>query len=148
MRSRTLLCLIGTLGLQSTGCAQSPPPASTLPPAAPAGPARPAMGAPNDATPSPELLESVRADAARVLGVDTNAVEIISTEAVVWSDGGLGCARPGEMVTMAQTPGFRLRLRAIGGERVLVYHTNRRGYFRLCPGTGLRPLPPPTQPDR
>lgn len=152
MRSRTVLCLTGALGLQlvlqSTGCAQSPPPRSTPAPVAPADAAQPAPNAANDATPSPELLELVRADAARILGVSTSRIEIITTEAVVWADGGLGCARPDEMVTMVQTPGFRLRLRSIGGERVLVYHTNRRAYFRLCPGTGLRPLPPPTHPDR
>jgi hypothetical protein len=52
------------------------------------------------------------------------------------------------MVTMVQTPGFRLQAQARGGDRVLIYHTNRRAHFRLCPGSSLRPPPASTLPDR
>jgi hypothetical protein len=143
MRARTVLCVFSVLSLQANACAQSTPP-----PAPPANAARKALDAASRTTPSPELLAAVRADAARNLGVAVDSIEIIGSEAVVWPDGGLGCARPDEMVTMVQTPGFRLRVQARGNERILVYHTNRRSYFRLCPGTGGQPLPPPTLPDR
>ncbi len=143
MRARTVLCLFSVLSLQASACAQSTPP-----PEPPTDAARRARDAASGAAASPELLAAVRADAARNLGVDADSIEIIASEAVVWPDGGLGCARPDEMVTTVQTPGFRLRVQARGDERILVYHTNRRAYFRLCPRAGVRPLPPPALPDR
>jgi hypothetical protein len=143
MRARTVLCLFSVLSLQATVCAESTPS-----PAPPADAARRALDAASRATPSPELLAAVQADAARTLRVTPDRIAIVASEAVVWPDGGLGCARPDEMVTTVQTPGFRLRVQARGDERELVYHTNRRSYFRLCPGAGRQPLPPPTLPDR
>jgi hypothetical protein len=141
--------LSAALGMPVCACAQAPPPQSAPSPAAAApDAARRASAAARDETPSPQLLEAVRADAARTLVVAAESIEFIAIEPVVWPDGGLGCARPDEMVTMAQVPGFRLQLRARGGTRLLEYHTNRRSHFRRCPTASLRPPPPPAIPDR
>ena len=77
------------------------------------------------------ITESVLADAASQTGIDKSSVTIGSTEAVVWADGSLGCPAPGVSYTMAQVPGYRIRVQA--GKRELDYHANRRGYFILCP---------------
>jgi hypothetical protein len=149
MRTGIALLLIGALAMPSAVVAQQSPPEAAAPgDSVPTDAARRAQQAVDQATPSPELLAAVRSDAARLLGVAAASIEFSAIEAVVWPDGGLGCARPGEMVTMVQTPGFRLQARTPGDPRLLVYHTNRRRYFRLCPTAVLRPLPPPTLPDR
>lgn len=96
-------------------------------------------GAPADVrTPVPAaLLEGIRADAARRLQVAAGELAVRNAEAVVWSDGALGCAAPGEMVTQALTPGYLVVLGA--GSRLIEYRASERGYFRLCDATGAQP---------
>ena len=77
------------------------------------------------------ITEAVLADAASQTGIDQSSVTVESAEAVVWADGSLGCPAPGVSYTMAQVPGYRIRVQA--GTRQLDYHANRRGYFILCP---------------
>ncbi len=65
-------------------------------------------------------------------------MQVISAEAVTWPDGSLGCPAPGGMYTMAQVPGYRIRIQA--GPEVLDYHANRRGQLQLCPaGRAVEP---------
>jgi hypothetical protein len=86
------------------------------------------------------ITDAVLDDAAHVSGVQRSALTIVSTETVTWSDGSLGCPQPGMIYTQALVPGYRIRVRA--GERILDYHTNRRGYWILCPGgASENPLP-------
>ncbi len=77
------------------------------------------------------ITDAVLADAASQTGIEKAAITVESTEAVVWADGSLGCPAPGLSYTMAQVPGYRIRVHA--GKRQLDYHANRRGYFILCP---------------
>jgi len=70
-------------------------------------------------------------DAARRTGRDASTLKIISSEAVTWPDGSLGCPEPGKLYTMALVPGYRIRIQA--GDWVLDYHASRRGYLVLCP---------------
>ena len=77
------------------------------------------------------ITTAVLADAASQTGIERAAVTIAGTETVVWADGSLGCPAPGLSYTMAQVPGYRIRVPA--GKRELDYHANRRGYFILCP---------------
>jgi hypothetical protein len=97
------------------------------------GPAVPVTG--NQSLQS--VVEVVLADAAKETGMDRDALEVLSAEAVTWPDGSLGCPEPGVMYTQALVPGYRIRIRA--GERTLNYHANRRGYFVLCPGNTVTP---------
>ena len=48
-------------------------------------------------------------DAASRTGIKRTELEVLSAEAVTWSDGSLGCPQPGMMYTQALVPGFRIR---------------------------------------
>jgi hypothetical protein len=85
------------------------------------------------------IIDKVRADAATRAGVDAAAVKLVSSEAVMWPNGALGCGKPGEMVTQAIVPGYRIELEA-NGQRYS-YHTSERGRFRLCTGIARGRLP-------
>jgi hypothetical protein len=79
-------------------------------------------------------------DAAGRTGVKRTELEVLSAEAVTWSDGSLGCPQPGMMYTQALVPGFRIRVRA--GEQLLDYHSGGGGKPSLCPrGRAVDPLP-------
>ena len=81
-----------------------------------------------------ELLASIVADAAERAGVDPDAVDVISAEAVTWNDGSLGCPEPGMSYTMALVDGYHLILSAADEE--LDYRTSANGGFRLCESGG------------
>jgi len=96
-----------------------------------------ATGSKNEAP--ADILDKVRADAATRAGVDAAAVKLVSSEAVMWPNGALGCGKPGEMVTQAIVPGYRIELEANG--RRYEYHTSERGRFRVCTGIARGRLP-------
>jgi hypothetical protein len=77
------------------------------------------------------IVRSALEDAARRTGVDASALKVVSSEAVTWPDGALGCPEPGVMYTMALVPGYRIRIKA--GDNLLDYHASRRGFLVLCP---------------
>lgn len=96
------------------------------------------------AGPAMSRLESVKEaaliDAAKRTGVSRNLLEVLSAEAVTWSDGSAGCPMPGMIYTQALVPGFRVRIRAGGKE--LDYHAGRTGAPVLCPaGRATPPIP-------
>lgn len=87
------------------------------------------------------LSEQLRADAAQRAQVPLFEVELIGEERVAWRDGALGCPESDRMYTQAVVPGYRFRVRA--GRQVLVYHTDQRGRWILCPaGREEDPLRP------
>lgn len=87
-----------------------------------------------------EVVRAARADAARLAGIEPDAVEVVSAEPVTWRDGSLGCPQPGRLYTMALVPGYRVQLRAQG--RPFDYHAGARGGLLLCPsGRAVDPLP-------
>jgi len=78
-------------------------------------------------------------DAARRTGREASTLKVISSEAVTWPDGSLGCPEPGKLYTMALVPGYRIRIQS--GDQVLDYHASRRGYLVLCPpGRSVDPV--------
>ena len=81
-----------------------------------------------------ELLASIVADAAERAGVDPDAVDVISAEAVTWNDGSLGCPEPGMSYTMALVDGYHLIVSAADEE--LDYRASANGGFRLCESGG------------
>jgi hypothetical protein len=76
------------------------------------------------------MLESVVQLAADETGVPTDEIEVLVAEPVTWSDGSLGCPRPGQMYTQALVPGYRVVLRAAGEE--VAYHASEAGDFQAC----------------
>jgi len=86
------------------------------------------------------IVDAALNDASERTGRERSTLVIVSREAVVWPDGGLGCPKPGVKYTMAPVEGYRIRIRA--GSELLDYHANRRGYLVHCPaGRAVDPLP-------
>ncbi|CAN5467380.1 hypothetical protein BH10CHL1_BH10CHL1_10620 [soil metagenome] len=69
-------------------------------------------------------------DLARQLGVELEAIKVISAENVVWPDGGLGCPRPGMVYPQVQQDGMRIVL-AVNGKQYR-YHSGERRPAFLC----------------
>ncbi len=70
------------------------------------------------------------ADLARRTGADPTTITIVSAEAVTWSDGALGCPRPGMAYTQALVDGYRLILSLNGVS--YAYHAAVNGDFFYC----------------
>lgn len=79
------------------------------------------------------VLERIVADAAAVAGVDTSAVTVVSTEAVTWNNGALGCPKPGVMYIQQIIAGYRVVVEA-GGKRY-DYRVGSSGEPKLCEGS-------------
>lgn len=62
------------------------------------------------------------ADLATRLDVEVSSIEVVSDEAVTWSDGSLGCAKPGMVYTQALVEGARIVLRL--EEKDYEYHSS------------------------
>ncbi|MBK8901824.1 MAG: hypothetical protein IPM53_11610 [Anaerolineaceae bacterium] len=70
--------------------------------------------------------------------VAREAITVVQAEAVVWSDGSLGCPQPGEVYTQATVEGYRIVLEANG--RTYDYHAAETGHIVLC--ENALPQPP------
>lgn len=90
------------------------------------------------------LIAALRLDAAQAwkaagLAADPASFRV-DAQAVTWGDGSLGCPQPGQSYTMAQVPGWQVKLEAAGQQRV--YHATRSGHWLLCPpGGATMPAP-------
>ena len=73
-----------------------------------------------DLTPAQRVAIS---KAAENLGITTDKVKLISTEALDWPDSCLGVSTLGIMCSQVVTPGFRVKLEVNG--RQVEYHTNQ-----------------------
>jgi len=111
-----------------------------------------------------ELRRAVVADAARRFDVPESSVVLARAEQMTWSDGSLGCPKPGMSYTQALVPGYRVVART--AEREILYHTDARGQVVRCdeallprgqaprdgaPGNDEQPRtqpPPPAAPER
>jgi hypothetical protein len=82
-------------------------------------------------------IDDALTDAVKRTGLKRTELEVLSAEAVTWSDGSLGCPQPGMMYTQALVPGFRIRVRA--GTETLDYHAGRRGAAMYCPAGRVVP---------
>ena len=68
------------------------------------------------------LVEQAMADLGARLQSSAPVIELVSVEAVEWSDSSMGCPKPGMNYLMVVTPGYLVKLRA-GGE-IYEYHGN------------------------
>lgn len=71
----------------------------------PSDPAMTASPADHDA-----LVQSARQDLARRIGVDADAIDVVTVQDVTWSDGSIGCPEPGRMYTQALVEGAWIEL--------------------------------------
>jgi hypothetical protein len=110
-----------------------PAPAPTLvpdaePTTAPVADAEPTAAPVVDA--DRNVFAAVIADAAAVLGVEPEDVELAEVTEVEWPDASLGCPEPGNAYAEVLTPGFRVIVRAAG--ETLEYHTDQAERFVRC----------------
>lgn len=75
------------------------------------------------------LMDQIRADAAGRAGIAPSAVQVVSSTMQTWSDGSLGCPRPGEAYIQVQVDGYQVFVQA--GGRTYDYRTSHNA-IRLC----------------
>ncbi len=68
-------------------------------------------------------LNAALDDLSAKLGLNRNAIEILSVEEHTWNDTSLGCPQPGKMYAQVMTPGFLIRLKA--GDETYEYHASK-----------------------
>ncbi|HQY90561.1 hypothetical protein [Caldilinea sp.] len=90
------------------------------------------------------LLDLILDDAAGRTGLARSALQVIQDQAVVWSDGSLGCGQPGMVYTQALVEGYHVIVAA--GDQTLDYRAGRNNSFRLCENP--RPNAPGAPPSR
>lgn len=77
-----------------------------------------------------EIVEDVREDVARRTGAATADLRLVRDQAMIWSDGSLGCPQPGEVYPQLPIAGYWIVYQAAG--RDFDYRVDDRGRFRLC----------------
>lgn len=89
-----------------------------------------------------EVVQRVIDDLVKQTGAERADVEVMQSESLIYRDGSLGCAKPGQDYTHALVPGFRVVLEH-SGQRY-DYRIPERGNFILCdqphlamPGAGV-----------
>ena len=78
-----------------------------------------------------QRVTAAQADASQRYGLLASQIRVVKAEPVTWSDGSLGCPRPGMLYTQALVPGYRVQLRV--GSEVWNYHGSEQGALVLCP---------------
>lgn len=81
------------------------------------------------------VVEIARAQLADELACPPDQIDLVSAEAVDWSDSSLGCPQPGMMYMQVITPGFRVTLTHAGQQ--YTYHTDQGRRVVRCT-TGQR----------
>lgn len=122
---------------------------ATLSPSATESPITPAAEAPNSHGGSEqglepgevpqELFDTVMANLLDRSGASIDDVVVVKNEAVVWSDGSLGCPQPDVMYTQALVNGYQLVFEVNGIS--YDYRLSEQGYFLLCNGAQVPGLP-------
>lgn len=90
-----------------------------------------------------DLLANILADLTGRLGIAEGQIEVVRAEAVIWPDGSLGCAQPGETYTQDLVNGYWVVLQV--DDTTYDYRVTTQGYFTLCEAP--LPLSPPGTPD-
>jgi hypothetical protein len=88
-----------------------------------------------------ELLEAIKSDLAGRTGAASDEMRVVRDQAMVFSDGSLGCPQPGMFYTQATVAGYWVVLEL---EQVEYdYRATEKGTFILCEGGLLPGLTPP-----
>ena len=151
----TVFLLVLILVAALTGCATQPDPTTTggkttpvpevpelrLTQTLPAGLERvqPTESNPHMGEVPAKILDEIIADLIKRTGADLRDIKVIRSEAVVWSDGSLGCPKPGEFYIQVLMSGYWVVLNVEGED--YDYRANDSGYFFLCEGKGEPTLP-------
>jgi hypothetical protein len=111
----------------------------TKPPETPALTATPKMSRPESQVPE-QVLRPILDEAAKLANVPPQQLVIVRADAVVWTDGSLGCPEPEMQYTQALVNGYWVLVSA--AEQTYDFRVRLDGTFRLCPpGRGHPPAP-------
>jgi hypothetical protein len=115
--------------LTETPVPSSVPSVTALPTAtaAPTASPTPSAGGAAEDPVAREIYLLARADLARRLGIDTEAVELVELTSVTWPDTGMGCPEDEGGYESIAVPGYRLVLRADDEEHI--YHASFESAF-------------------
>lgn len=91
-----------------------------------------------------KMIQTAAEDLAKRFSVSMDQIEFKETAEVVWPDSSLGCPNPSSMYTQVLTPGYLIRLQALG--RIFEYHTNKNNLVVYCENPA--PLPLDSLPDQ
>ena len=137
-------------GEEPAGVTAVPPDSTTTAPGGSGPDSTPGSSAPPATQLSSEhhaTIDAAVADLAARIDADPASIELESFTTVVWSDGALGCPKPGEMYTQALVEGSRTVLVANG--RTYQYHAADGRPPFLCENPTLETGPgvtlPPSQ---
>lgn len=83
------------------------------------------------------IMAIILADAEERVGIPQDDLEVTVAEAVVWSDGSLGCPQPGSVYTQALIDGFRVVVESATEQTD--YHVAADGGFVVCENDGVTP---------
>ena len=89
-----------------------------------------------------DLLDEIIADLVIRTGVAREDIQVVEAEAVVWSDGSLGCPKPGEFYIQILVNGYWVVLQVEGIAHD--YRASDGGHFTLCARGGNLPIIPPS----
>ena len=87
-----------------------------------------------------QLIERAKTEVATIARSSVESVQVVSVEAVDWSDSSLGCPKGGMMYAQVITPGYKIVLESDG--RTYEFHSslNPDGPLVRCAGeTSLQP---------
>ena len=76
------------------------------------------------------MLQIIKEDLAKRINIAVSDAQVVKAEALTWSDGALGCPKPGENYTQALVPGYWVILEH--ADKQYDYRASERGYFFLC----------------
>lgn len=92
------------------------------------------------------ILDPILEDAATRTGVAVGSLVLVRAEAVIWSDGSLGCPEPGMGYTQALVEGYWIVVD--GGGTTVDYRATQQGGFIVCTQPGASGGTVPTAPDK
>ncbi len=76
------------------------------------------------------VLEALTADLSAATGLPASEITIVTAEAVVWPDAGLGCPDPDRQYAQVMVEGMRITLQA--GKETADYHTEGLSRYVRC----------------
>jgi hypothetical protein len=83
------------------------------------------------------ILDPILKEAAKLANVPREQLAIVRAEAVVWSDGSLGCPEPGMEYAQTLVNGYWIVIEGAG--QTYDFRVGRDGSFHLCPAGRGRP---------
>jgi hypothetical protein len=85
-----------------------------------------------------DILDAILDDLTQRTDAEANAIQQLRAESHRWSDGSLGCPKPGEVYTQVPVDGYRVVLEY--DDQQYDYRVTKRGYFFLCEGSPTREI--------